>query len=158
MHEIIRSILEQRHTYIDQFLNTILRRRCAEEDDLALVTVLAQLVQSLTGEFAPFEHVKLRLDNRRSLRNIFVRQSTVREKVLRTVALKFHRIGACIDSRIDGAMRQHHIPVVIDANLGHHHAWLILANQASPDSYDLHKEFCRNLTTREAPWPSINFR
>jgi hypothetical protein len=99
-------------------LDTFLARRRAEEEDTNLITVFSQFGECGRWYFTTLKHVILRFDYRFSLRDVFVGERLVADEVFSAIILKLHPIRSGFRRRINAAMGQMHVAIVIDSDLG----------------------------------------
>src|SRR5438105_15054729 len=83
--------------------------------------------------------VELGFDHGLALRDVFVGQGSIGDKIFRLVVLEFDGVRSTIGSSIDGAMGEVQVTVVVDADLGRKDAGLTLSNPAISDLRYLHK-------------------
>ena len=72
----------------------------------------------LPRQLASFEHVILRLHDALTLRDVFISQRAVGEKVLGLIVLKFDGIGARSRRRVDHFLGQPHVAIMIETDFG----------------------------------------
>ena len=117
MRQVVGAVLDERCPGPDDVIDPLRAGGGREEDDVASGAVARQLAQRLGRELAALEHVVLRLANRLAARDVLVREGTIREKVLGSIVLKLDRVRPGIGRRIDRAVREPEIAVVVDAHL-----------------------------------------